>query len=78
MPSENDRAGRGATTRVTNCSSPGGGATSIELRVADDGLLELRVQPGSIGRLTPEDAAGLRRQIADTIADALQGVRWKS
>jgi hypothetical protein len=77
MPNENDREGRGATTRVTNCSSPGGGATSIELRVVD-GLLEFRVQPGSIGLLTPEDAAGLRRQIADTIADALQGARWKS
>lgn len=67
-----------ARTRfITNCSSPDGTPTALELAVLDDGRLELSIHPGSIATLTPELAAKVRGHFADGIADSLQGVRWK-
>lgn len=67
----------GGQTRITNCSGfgdhyPG----SVQIANRADGRIELSILPGSVGILTPELAEQVRAQLADAIADALQGVRW--
>jgi hypothetical protein len=62
---------------VTNCTDPDGIPAFIETGRLADGNIQLSIGPGSSGVLTPKLAAQLRRQIAEVIADALQGARWE-
>jgi hypothetical protein len=60
----------GAVSRfVTNCTSPDGSPTSVEISVCKDDGIEISIHPGSIGRVTPEQAAAVRAQLDRGRAD---------